>query len=312
MKKLISIVMSGLILWLIYSKINFQAALDIISHANRTVLIGSLLLIIPVLILSSLRLLYLIPKTKKISFFDSLKLILLGNTLNMILPAKLGDISKAFFLNKTHAIKGSLSFAIILAEKAGDMLGLNVICLLGLLIYGPIQGPYKQYVISIGLFTILGFFILLNRRFTHLGFKSLSLIIPQKVTKKLSGFFTAWTSMQKYMLKNPKKIALLLSSSMLISFIHFLGIWVMFLSISPKLPLTLTLALTPFSVLAGLIPITFSGIGTRDAALVALFSFYVSPEIAAAFGLLFTLRLITFALPGILFLKDGLSFKKNI
>jgi len=303
MKKIASIIISGIILWILYSKINVSAAFAILSQANKALLVVSLLLIIPVLILNAVRLQWIMPKHKRLHFIEMQRLIFLANTLNMILPAKLGDISKAFFLRKKYNLKSNLSFAVILAEKVGDMLGLSVICLLGLLIHGPIKGPYLHYLTFISILTAIGFIGLLSRKLTHFCFKLISIPLPKKLLKKLIPFFLSWTGMQKYLSKQPKKLFQLLAMSFASSFIHFFGIWIMFLSIYPQLPLSLNLALTPFSVLAGLIPITFSGIGTRDVALVGLFEGYVSPEIAAAFGLLFTIRLIFFAMPGLPYLS---------
>ena len=53
----------------------------------------------------------------------------------------------------------------------------------------------------------------------------------------------------------------------------------------------------PIVVLAGLIPLTFMGIGTRDTAIVALMQPFMSKETAAALGVLFWLR---YLVPGVI------------
>jgi uncharacterized membrane protein YbhN (UPF0104 family) len=53
------------------------------------------------------------------------------------------------------------------------------------------------------------------------------------------------------------------------------------------------------AILVGLLPFTFAGIGTRDAAIVFFYRSFLSAPVAAALGLLFTLRYLVPALAGL-------------
>ena len=61
-------------------------------------------------------------------------------------------------------------------------------------------------------------------------------------------------------------------------------------------PTTAILGLVPVAIIIGLIPITLAGIGTRDAALIVLFSPWASAEMMAGAALLSHLR---YFLPGL-------------
>ena len=62
-----------------------------------------------------------------------------------------------------------------------------------------------------------------------------------------------------------------------------------------------SLAITPLVIFAGLIPLTFSGIGARDFAFIYFYAAYFSAATGAALGLLATLRYIIPAIAGIPF-----------
>jgi uncharacterized membrane protein YbhN (UPF0104 family) len=87
--------------------------------------------------------------------------------------------------------------------------------------------------------------------------------------------------------------------SMLIWFLHLLQFWLMARALGAPLPMIVTLALVPLAILAGLLPLTLAGIGTRDAALIALLRSYMSPATGAALGVLATLRYLLPALAGL-------------
>lgn len=302
MKRLISIGVSLAILGFLYSKIDTHLAFESLKRANITTLGLSITLMIPVVILSTLRVYWLTPIHLRPSYFQIQRLILLANTLNMILPAKLGDITKAYFLKRHHTIKGSHALAIILVEKAGDMLGLCTLCFFGICLYGNFNSPFSSYLVFISFIIICGIVTLKSRRLGHFGFFCLQKTLPTFIIKKIRPFFLGWASTIKYLKTTPHTLTVLFLISIANSFVHFLGIWLMFLSVFPNLSFTLHSALTPLAILAGLVPLTFSGIGIRDAALVGLYSSHVPSEISIAFGILMTLRLIAYAIPGLAYI----------
>lgn len=302
MKRIISIGISLLILGFLYTQIDAKEALISLKNANLITLSFSILFMIPVVVLSTLRVYWLTPKHQRPTYFEIQRLILLANTLNMILPAKLGDITKAFFLKQHHNIKGSNALAIILVEKAGDMLGLCFLCIFGIGLLGNFSPQFVSYLIFISLISIAGLITLQSRQLGHIGYFILSKILPKGILNKIRPFFLGWAATIRYIKTNKNALTTLLITSVLNSVAHFFGIWLMFLSIYPDLSFVLHSALTPLAVLAGLIPLTFSGVGIRDAALVGLYSQYVPAEISVAFGLLMTLRLMAYALPGLAYI----------
>ena len=72
---------------------------------------------------------------RRLGFGEANKLILSASTLNMILPSKMGDIAKAYFMQRRGRLSGTLSLALVVFEKSCDMLSLLVWCIFGLALY---------------------------------------------------------------------------------------------------------------------------------------------------------------------------------
>ncbi|HLE25359.1 MAG TPA: hypothetical protein VI935_06875, partial [Thermodesulfobacteriota bacterium] len=68
-------------------------------------------------------------------------------------------------------------------------------------------------------------------------------------------------------------------------------------------PFLANLALAPLAILAGLLPLTLAGIGTRDAALIALYQPFFNAPTGAALGLLCTSRYLLPAICGLPLLR---------
>jgi len=79
---------------------------------------------------------------------------------------------------------------------------------------------------------------------------------------------------------------------------------ILFEAVGLSVPLVDTMANLPIAIFIGQIPITFGGAGTRDAAIIFLFSSFASPQQLLAVGILFTfMRCWILAIIGIPFLK---------
>jgi uncharacterized membrane protein YbhN (UPF0104 family) len=76
-------------------------------------------------------------------------------------------------------------------------------------------------------------------------------------------------------------------------------------------PFVANLALAPLAILAGLLPLTLAGVGTRDAAILVLYRSVLTAPQAAAVGLLCTSRYVLPALGGVPFLNRYLSLVRE-
>ncbi len=311
MKRLISVIISIIVLIIIYSQLNIQEITSILSQCNTSLILFGALLTIPLLFLQSLRLKWIVDLKDTLSIGESFRLISLANTLNFILPSKLGDLSKAYFLSRNHNLKKPLSISIIVYEKILDLIGLVTTSAFGLCAFGFASVyPLLTFLMVFGTFFTLWF--LFSRKLVHFTLYVTKKVFPAKLSRLLKPLYHYWICMQHETLKHKKTLPTLIVSTFLISMGHYFQLWIMYRSIVPTFPFSVHLALSPMTLAAGLLPVAFSGIGTRDAAIVLTFSSYISEEASASLGIIATLRMLVLALPGVFFIKTYLKNKSDI
>jgi uncharacterized protein (TIRG00374 family) len=112
--------------------------------------------------------------------------------------------------------------------------------------------------------------------------------------------------MHAYFWESKARLAKVTITSVFIWFLHLLQIWMFILALKAWAPFLANLALSPLAILAGLLPLTFAGVGTRDAALVLFYQPYFDAPTAAALGLLCTARYVLPATGGLPFVGQYL------
>ena len=312
LKRLISLAVSIAILLIIYSKINTDKLIGIFQNCDLIWTLISLGMVIPLVIVTSWRLQQLMPKKTNLRFVEANRLILGASVLNMVLPSKMGDIAKAYFMRERNAVSGSLSLAIVIFEKACDMLSLLLWCALGLILYPAKDGLFWTMTTGVvgGLF--LGILMLSSRQFANLLFDLSTKLFPEKIAKKLKTMQLSWGEMHDYFWGDKKQLILITVTSIFIWFLHLLQIWLFIIALKASAPFIVSIALSPLSLLFGLLPLTFAGIGTRDAALIYFYQPYFSEATGAALGWLCTSRYFLPAIIGLPFLGQMLAAAKKL
>lgn len=311
LKRFVSIVISVAILFYIYAQIDFAKLLAVLQNCDRLMLLISLAMVIPITLITSWRLQQLVPK-RSLGFLEANRLILGASVLNMVLPSKMGDIAKSYFMAERSNISGSLALSISIFEKACDLLSLLLWCVLGLIIYPAKDSLFWIMTAGVAIGLILGILLLSSKKFADLFFELGNKIAPKSIKSKLKKMQSAWGEMHNYFWHDKQQLALITSTSIFIWFLHLLQIWLFILALKAIVPFIVSLALSPLSILAGLLPLTFAGIGTRDAALIYFYQDYFSEATGAALGLLCTSRYFIPALIGLPFLGQMLGASKKM
>lgn len=314
MKRFFSLVVSVTLLLIIYTKIDFTSLLAVFRKCDRTWMLVSLGMVIPLTMLTSWRLQQLTPKGANLGFMEANRLILGASVLNMVLPSKMGDIAKAYFMQDRGHLSGSLSLSLVVFEKTCDMLSLLLWCVFGLLLY-----PYKDplfWAMTVAVLggLVCGLLLLCYSQFAQMFFLIIGRILPKKVADKFKKISISWQEMHSYFWQDKKHLLKIAFTSIFIWFLHLLQIWLFIFALRAWTPFLANLALSPLAILAGLLPLTFAGIGTRDAALIFFYQDYFNEAIGAALGLLCTSRYFLPAIIGLPFLGRmlGVVRKKKI
>ncbi|MEL6249183.1 MAG: lysylphosphatidylglycerol synthase transmembrane domain-containing protein [Cyanobacteria bacterium J06627_15] len=312
MKRIISIVVSLVILAILYTKIDFARLLEVFRNCDPFWMITSLGMVIPITFFTAWRLKQLVPAQARLTLWEANRLILAASVLNMVLPSKMGDIAKAYFMRDRGHLSGTLSLSIVVFEKTCDMLSLLLWCTFGLLLYPQKDAFFWTMTIGILGGLTLGLLMLGSKKFAQFFFLAARRFAPKKIAEKLRSMQLSWGEMHDYVWSSRTRLTRVAGMSVFVWFLHLLQIWLFILALNAWAPPVDSFALSPLAILAGLLPLTFAGVGTRDAALVQLYAPYFGPSVGAALGLLCTSRYFLPAIGGLPFLNQYMSTVKRM
>jgi hypothetical protein len=311
LKRFISIFISVALLFYIYSQIDVASLISVLQNSHILWMVISLGMFIPIVLVTSWRLQQLMPKGTSLSFIEANRLTLGASVLNMVLPSKMGDLAKAYFMRDRNNLSGSLSLAISIFEKACDLLSLLLWCTFGLIYYpGKNSWFWGIAAIIIGSF-LFGLFLLSSLKLANLFFDILSIKLGSKIAKKLQKMQEAWQEMHAHFWSDRRQLLIITLTSIFLWFLHLSQIWLFIIALKAWVPFMINLALSPLSILAGLLPFGFAGIGTRDAALIFFYEPYFDRPTGAALGILCTSRYLLPAIFGLPFLGQMLATIKS-
>ncbi|HEX8310680.1 MAG TPA: lysylphosphatidylglycerol synthase transmembrane domain-containing protein, partial [Chthoniobacteraceae bacterium] len=303
------------ILALIYWKLNQNGQLGQLgaefANCDRLWMVLSLGMVVPLTLITSWRLQQLMPRQGQLGFGEANKLILVASVLNMILPSKMGDIAKAYFMRDRGHLDGSLALSLVVFEKACDMLSLLLWCVFGLFLYPQKDVLFWTMTAGVTGMLAIGLLLLASQRFAGLFFGLGARFAPGKMKTKFAKLGGSWSEMHRYFWGSKARLAKISLTSIFIWFLHLLQIWMFILALKAMAPFLASLALSPLAILAGLMPLTFAGVGTRDGALVLFYAPYFTAPTAAALGLLCTARYILPAIGGLPFVGQYLQAARS-
>jgi glycosyltransferase 2 family protein len=337
LKKLVSLGVSLLLLALIYWKIDVARLLPVFAQSDPVWMALSLAMVVPLTMLTAWRFQRLVPAQGRINFAEANRLILSASVLNLVLPSKMGDIAKAFFM---PGLRRSLALSLVVFEKSCDMLSLLLWCLFGLVwvrfdggfamrafepdwwfaqlhMANPLPAWVNSGVVYPACFAfvagalLFGLLLLGSRKFSGFFFTTAQRLAPGKLKGKFEKLAASWGEMHAYFWGNKTRLLQVTALSVLIWLLHLLQIWFFIFALRASCPFLANLALSPLAILAGLAPLTFAGVGTRDFALVLLYAAYFDAPTAAALGLLCTARYVLPAIGGIPFFQRHLAALRN-
>jgi glycosyltransferase 2 family protein len=298
-KQLLSLAVSLLLLAALYWSLDLRGLGRVFAQAHPGLLAVSILAIFPIKLLQAWRLKRLVPRPAGFPYRFALRLIFLADVMNLILPSKTGDLAKSWFMKGRGELSGSLALSLVVVEKACDVLALLAWCAVGLLWLPGKSQPMQLLTWGVLGALAAGLLALGSRGFAHLLFSSMRALLPKRFEDRAARLAAAWQEVREHFRTQPRRAAEIAALSLLLWWVQFQQVWLFILAVRAWTPSLVNLALAPLAILAGLVPLTFAGLGTRDAALIALYRPWLAAPAAAAVGLLTTTRYVVPALAGL-------------
>lgn len=291
----------GLILFLIIlSKSNLREIFQNIKNISPHYLILAALLTIPLLFSKALGWNY-IKKQQGIKYNlkDSFLMYCSGLYIGVLTPGRIGEIAKALYLKNDGYSLGKSLVGVFL-DRLSDFVFLLVFIFLGsLFLLTTFQKQILILILGIAILVLLFMLCLKIGLINWVLNKLFQIFIPKKYQKSwkinLRDFINDF---KIYKLKNYLIIFLITAFSW---FFYYLQMYILAKGVNIDIPLLyLSIAVTIAGFIT-LLPISISGIGTRDAALILLFApFLIAKEHVIVFSASILLMVLFTALIGLI------------
>lgn len=263
----------GIILFVyLLIKLNIGKILEQVLEINKFYLIVALLLVLFYLLFQTLKWHVLARKQKiPVPFRESFKINLMSNFYGLVTPGKLGAVMRAEYLKKYSNIGKGLSNFVI--DKALDLTSLfSLAIILGFFVLRErLNLMFMTYMIILFFILLVTFFIFYNKKRSKFLLEIVHRkLIPQKMKEKAKETFDSFYE------DLPKKGALIsvFILNLVAWIVNYVVVYFVALSLGIEINFIYFIAIYPIATLVAQIPITISGLGTREATLIGLFGLF--------------------------------------
>jgi len=302
---LVSLLVSSALLIVLYRTLDIRLIGQTLLGADPVWLVISVGMILPITVLRAVRFFWVAPAGALPGVVEALRLTLAATALNVFLPAKSGDLIKSYFVATRSETTAGVSIAIVVYERLSDVFALIFWCLAGWLVGRPqVPGlPSLFWALLMALAAACAVLILSSRVAVY-GRELMARAFPHRRLKKLRKVAQGWPDLLR-MLRGRRRW--ILAYSLFLWLVHLVQIWLFTVTLGVAVPFTVCASLSAVALMAGQLPFTIAGLGTRDVALVLLLARYMAPEAAAAMGVLISTRSLLPPLIGLPFMWPYLS-----
>lgn len=277
----------GLLLFAyIITRIDVPKVLDIFKKSNSLAIFGILIMIIVLTFLVRAYKWKLLIKDQnmEVSYFQLLSMFCSSYFVSVIVPGRIGEFIRIFFLQKKgHSFpKSSIS---VIVDRFQDVIILIIMGCFGLLYFSSIF--IDQFILIVGLLLIgtIGLIIFfMSKKLRCFIFDMIvKFLIPKKYKEKTrNGFDEFILELKKIKISTHIITAIVSLAAWMIFYVMFY--WVALL-MGIDVTLFQIIIISSISSLVTTLPLSFSGLGTRDAIFILLFAqLGIASEEAIAFS----------------------------
>jgi glycosyltransferase 2 family protein len=262
-------------------------------------------MIIPITFLRAVRFYWVAPSGALPGLGEAFRLTVVASALNVFAPAKAGDLVKSYFIATRSRVERGVALSIVVYERLCDMFGLIAWCVMGWLVGRPeIDGIGPSFWLALGLLGGVCFLLTTS----EVAARSLSqvahAVLPSGRFAGLRRLVDGWPGLLSVLHGRRRWIV---SYSLVLWLTHLFQIWLFTVALRVPVPFTVCASFSAVALIAGQLPFTFAGMGARDVVLVVLLARYMTPERAAAMGVLISTRQLLPPLLGLPVMRPYLS-----
>jgi uncharacterized protein (TIRG00374 family) len=322
MKRLVAAIITVVLLGVIFASVDRAALAHNLARTRPGVFALALAMFVPQVWAMAVRWRRLVGVFTPLPMGEAVSLILASQTMNLVLPSKAGDLTKALFLKSSGVLDLKRSANIVVFEKMLDVAALALIMLAGvvfLLFHGAshLETVAGLTAGALGLVAVTAvgvIYFVPPDRLPGLQ-RLLAALDARPRCRRLSELVRTGHETIVLLQSRGARRGLIIAYSFLIWALHLAQIYLFFLSLSPVMtaptPLAQYLSLVPLAIFIGLLPVSIAGFGTRDAALIAFFPQHAAPVMLAV-AMYVNLRYIVPAVAGLPFLGRYIAQRRQV
>jgi uncharacterized protein (TIRG00374 family) len=289
--KVLSLV--GIVLFIIIlTRINLDALVDTFAHTNLALLVVALGVNCIAILLKSLKWKMIVNSVKpEFSLKESIIAFFVGFSFSTITPAKIGDFIKVLYIRDKKCGFG-VAFSTVVIDRLIDIVLLFSVALIGIAGFSAI---FHIEILSIGtvllmvLGIVAGIVVVLNKRFLAALLRPFfNIFVPPRLKCTFGQYYHDFYSGLFAFYRDRTRFISTVATGIVSWIPPFVYGWILALALGINIGFFYFILVIPVISLLDLLPISISGIGTRDVALIFLFGLEGIPaEQAIAFSLLY-------------------------
>jgi len=290
-KRYLGLVGIAILAFILYS-LDIGKIFEVLAKTNPVILAAALALEFASILLKGLKYKIVVKAHgESIGWIESTKYFLISFFLSLITPGRIGDLARAVYVNKKINSLGK-SLSTVVFDRAIDLGMLIVIGFLAALFFAftlnveviPIEAVA---LVAIAFFGML--FIVSRRGLVRLFLRPIFYaLVPERFRQNAKTGFDDFYASIKEVAKNKATIASAIGLSIVIWIMVVFVVYLYLLALGlDTVPLYFVFLLYPVLTLLEILPISFSGIGTREAGSIFMLAFYgIGAAEAVAFSVL--------------------------
>ena len=179
-------------------------------------------------------------------------------------------------------------------------------CLIGWTIARPdVRGLTPHFWAGLAVLALMFALLISSHRAAEMFRTVIEAVLPERGRlRKVRDLAHGWPDLLD-LLRGRRRLVVFFS--LLLWLTHLTQLWLFTVALSVQIPFAVCASLAAIALMAGQLPLTIGGVGTRDVALVVLLARYMPPETAAAMGVLVSTRNFLPPLMGLPVMRPYLS-----
>lgn len=291
------------VLIIVFLNIDIGGIFRIIASSNIVYIILALSLLIPMYIIKAWKWQGLIRmQGTDYPLRQSIAVYWIGLFIGILTPGRLGDFIKIFYLKRDKNLSLGRSFSTVFLDRLSDVILLLCVALFGMYFFAYF---FEKQLIVLSLITIAVVFaavFLFSRKgiIRRLVHKLCDISIPRKYRKLVkNGFADIYRSIKSMGIRDFAFMTLL---TLFYWSIFFVQMHLLALALNIDISLFYSTICVSISTIFTMLPVSISGIGTRDAVFILIFSVLGLPrEAAIGFSLMILFIYVFTGFIGMLF-----------